>query len=167
MDSIAIGVLVACLEHRGSLEALMRASIVRIVIIFLSGLLMSVALLVRDPFFKETFRYSFEGISTALFIGFAITSANQRPFEVLFLRVARTSFFRLTALASYSIYLVHLPVIYLFWSCWGKTSAISTVAALFSLLAGVLVWRLVEVPSLSLRNRLLARIGSRQVLKNE
>ena len=62
---------------------------------------------------------------------------------------------------SYSIYLWHVPVIFLFRGTWGQTALSFWSSLAASLLVGIAMAKLVEMPALQLRDKIEAAVGSR------
>jgi peptidoglycan/LPS O-acetylase OafA/YrhL len=62
---------------------------------------------------------------------------------------------------SYSIYLWHVPVIFLFRGSWGQTALSFWAALAASILVGVAMAKLVEIPALHLRDKIEASVGAR------
>jgi peptidoglycan/LPS O-acetylase OafA/YrhL len=62
---------------------------------------------------------------------------------------------------SYSIYLWHVPVIFLFRGTWGQTALSFWASLAASILVGIAMAKLVEMPSLRVRDKIEAAVGSR------
>ncbi len=71
----------------------------------LAGLVLVICLVVRDEFFRQTLRYSLQGAALFVLFSFAISS------DGLPARILSSSPARIIALYSYTLYLVHVPVI--------------------------------------------------------
>ena len=109
-----------------------------------------VSLGVRDPWFRDTFRYSLQAASTAIVIlyGFNMAGAADGPVRALFRRITTPGPIQYVGLASYSVFLVHHEVGLGFRELFpGVTGAVGVVALMaVGLSAGLLGYRLVEVP---------------------
>lgn len=103
-----------------------------------------VSLLVRDEFFRETLRYSFQSVAAAAIIlyGFFATGPTGR----LFLAVANLRIVQVIGLASYSIYLVHLEVVNLLDPAVGTLGLLPRTAiySVAGIAAGLAIWFTVE-----------------------
>ena len=105
----------------------------------------------RAPWFRETLRYSLQGIGlTPIFIG-AMREPGFLPFRLLNLRPVRRM-----GVLSYTLYLVHQVVLYSVERWQGRAPALllAALALLVSLLAAELVHRAIERPCARLRRRL-------------
>lgn len=117
----------------------------------LGGALLLASLLVRDDVFRETIRYSIQGIAlTALFIA-AIQAYQRPPFSWLNARPLV-----LIGELSYSIYLVHLTAIFALQQLLPDANklllGLIAFAAAFSLAWCMYHW--IEIPSAKLRKKL-------------
>ena len=116
---------------------------------FVVGLLVLAATLVaRDEWFRETLRYSLQGLAlTPVFIA-AIAFPTAWPFVLL-----NSSVMRWGGLLSYSLYLVHLPIIRLLEPrLHGATLLV--VAFALSVVAAAVIYFAVEKPCARLRRKL-------------
>lgn len=118
------------------------------------------SLVIRDPWFRDTFRFSIQSIATCAVIlyGFAAT---QTTFKHVFDSVVGVRLVQVVGLASYSIYLVHYGMDELVdlgvggWTGAGVASAaVILVKVLVSVLAGVVLYYLIEKPFEKVRARL-------------
>jgi peptidoglycan/LPS O-acetylase OafA/YrhL len=114
------------------------------------GGLMLVSLLFRDPWFRETFRYSLQGIALYPLFVCAVRNPGLPVFRLLNHRLVQR-----VGVLSYSLYLVHHVVIY------GVQRAIrihpvaqAAIAFAISLLLANAIWRWIEQPCARLRKRL-------------
>ncbi|KAA1380473.1 acyltransferase family protein [Aeromicrobium fastidiosum] len=113
------------------------------------------ALIYRDPQFRETFRYTCQGLSAAMVIAYGFLAQNDFVARV-FRAISGWTVLRVIGLASYSIYLVHLIIIiaaksFLVDHIGGQLA--TAVLILVGVGAGVLIWKFVEQPVLRLRQR--------------
>jgi peptidoglycan/LPS O-acetylase OafA/YrhL len=97
---------------------------------------------------------------TAAYLGFGLLLAwaiSKEP-------VTKAGRFMVNAIAaigvySYSIYLWHVPVIFLFRGSWGQTALSFWSALAASLLVGIAMAKLVELPALRLRDKIETAVG--------
>lgn len=106
----------------------------------------------REPTFRETWRYTIQGLAMVPIFAAAIRFPEFLPFQVLNLRLVRR-----IGVLSYSFYLVHLPIIETLrhtvtWSEW-RIAMVSLVA---SLMLSEAMYRAVERPCARLRKKLSA-----------
>jgi peptidoglycan/LPS O-acetylase OafA/YrhL len=150
IDSIGFGVLLAlgCETAEGQAVVGRLAGPVTIV---LAGIGILICLSIRDPFFRQTWRYTFFGMSISAGLAGVLFSEACRPVQVLL----NSTIPRWLGRLSYSIYVWHegvqsfLPMSHL--PTWQRT-LISIVAALS---VAILSYYTVERPFLSLRTNLL------------
>jgi peptidoglycan/LPS O-acetylase OafA/YrhL/glycosyltransferase involved in cell wall biosynthesis len=157
-DSIAIGILAAlAIEGKARLPRT-SAFLGRNIVVLIVVALFALSAVLRFVFYKEVFRFSVESVATALLISFGLLSAGGRLFSAM-MRLARLKIVQVVGLASYSIYLVHLILMKALlphiqaWPVGVRVLLLATVGVC----AGLLVWRFIEVPSLSLRDRIMSR----------
>jgi len=121
-------------------------------VLFPAGLaLLMVTFLYRAPWFRETLRYSLQGIAlTPVFVS-AIRFPRWAPFRIL---NARSVAF--VGVLSYTLYLVHEIVVIApyYWLPSVRSTPIAILAFAISFAVAVIVHRLVEMPSARLRKRL-------------
>jgi peptidoglycan/LPS O-acetylase OafA/YrhL len=119
---------------------------------FLVGgvLLLLISFLVRDPVFRETLRYSLQGLGLFPIFITAIRFPNWGPYRLLQLR-----FVRYVGTISFTLYLVHHVVIGAL-SDYGVTSVpvVLPTALAISLLFATVSWFGIEKPCAGLRRRL-------------
>jgi peptidoglycan/LPS O-acetylase OafA/YrhL len=112
--------------------------------------LMLGSLLFRDPRFRETFRYSLQGIALYPFFICAVRNPELGPFRLLNHPIVR----RIGAL-SYSLYLLHHVVLFGVRRWFLIHPVFQAVIALaISLLLSETIWRVIEKPCARLRKRL-------------
>lgn len=151
-DSLAWGILAALLLRRwqksssapGRIERLSGSGWVLIaaVAIFL------ISLMIRDDWFRQTIRYTLQSVTTCAVIMYGF-SARGGPVATIFARVSNLKFIQIIGLASYSIYLVHLSLVMLLkgnLEAWPLPARVVAFTAL-SIMMGVLIYKLVEVPA--------------------
>lgn len=161
LDGIAWGVLAAVVFHW--LQSLKQADI------RLSRFLASdwtligavslylFSLILRDDWFRDTFRYSVQSLAACAVILYGLLPG-RGPLRRLFYSVSQWRFVSLIGLASYSIYLIHLVIMNFVRD--RLVLALPVKVAVLSVLgvaAGILVYRFVELPihrwSLKLRGK--------------
>lgn len=152
-DAIAIGIGTAALWWTIKLRP--RASSVAASLALPLGAvgIFILSLLVRDDLFRETLRYTFQASAAALLILWGLADTESKLAGLVH-RVSTWRPVRLVGLASYSIYLTHLIVVYgvesLFLQAedWTTSGGLLGVAlrSLLGVAAGLLLWRVVEVP---------------------
>jgi peptidoglycan/LPS O-acetylase OafA/YrhL len=115
-----------------------------------SGGLMVVSLLFRDPKFRETFRYTLQGVALYAFFICAVRNAGLPVFRLLNHRAVQR-----IGVLSYSLYLVHHVVLL------GVQRGIqihpvfqSAIGFAISFLVASAIWRWIEKPCARLRKRL-------------
>ena len=149
LDGIAIGVVAALLFHeisRGRFSALRR--------IFESDWVFAAAvfgylfsLILRDDFFRETFRYSIQATASSAIILWGFLGHSSR--WEFFIRVASWRPIQLVGLASYSIYLCHLSLNRAILTVLGRdepVTALIPVLVVAGVVCGLLVWHFIERP---------------------
>ena len=148
MDSLATGVMIAALcELPAGRSLLLRASRPAFVVGALAAVLL--CLVLRDPWFRETFRYSILNVAVAIIIAAVLFSDRYPPVNNALNAPVLVTVGRL----SYSLYVWHLGIQFLitplglpFWP---------NVAALFvlSFLTAYLSYNFIEAPFMRLRHR--------------
>jgi peptidoglycan/LPS O-acetylase OafA/YrhL len=159
LDAIALGVLSATLYH-GWLRGSTRFESIRR---FLAGdvafasaiALYLFSLIYRDPWFRDTLRFSLQSIAACTVILFGLLAGGS-PGARLMARVSGWPLVRLIGLASYSLYLVHAILIAAIEPAVWKHPEPLRVGAfvVVSMVAGVAVYLVVEVPFERIRARL-------------
>lgn len=113
-------------------------------------LLLLVTFVVRDPAFRESVRYSMQGIGLYPLFFLAVRYPNMAPMRFLNLRPVR-----FIGTLSYSLYLLHQIVIYAVERNVPLPHlAQAALSLVVSVLLAILVWRLIEQPCAKLRGRL-------------
>ena len=159
IDAIAWGVL-AAIAFRSGRPALQR--VVRwcqrdkVVLGAVAAYLFSVVW--RDDFFRETFRYSLQAVSAAAVILYGFGQPRRSGWlRTVFDATSSAQAVRVVGLASYSIYVAHLSLIF---ALEPVTSRMPTALAILlnvvaSVAGGIVVWRQVEKPVLDFRIRVV------------
>jgi len=168
MDGIAIGVLAALLFHlwdqRGTRDAAY-SQVIGSDLAFAGAIIIYVAsLVIRDDWFRDTFRFTFQSIAAAVIILYGMFP-RRGPLKHALFAVSAWKPVAIIGLASYSIYLVHLIVdqfIRGFLAGW-PLLARTSVLVIVGLAAGIAVYYLIEIPVLRWRNhqktrRLVSRV---------
>ena len=102
-DMILFGSLLATVQRYGAVK--IRKMLASYPAVFIAALAIILTFLVRDPFFRETIRYSVQGV--ALLVVFAFLLSDKITFAST---VSEWKPIRLTAEYSYVLYLIHLPI---------------------------------------------------------
>ncbi len=169
LDGIAWGVLAALLVYRATCGD-RRAERVRDWCRSDFGFVVAIAvylvtLVIRDPVFRETARYSLQGIAACVVILYGIQPSGSRLVR-MFQSVSTFPIIRIVGLASYSVYLVHLSLITALVPFTTRLPVPLGRATLMivGVVGGVLVWYLIELPSQAWRRRRIAaaRVDRRQ-----
>jgi peptidoglycan/LPS O-acetylase OafA/YrhL len=114
--------------------------------------LLLVTFLVRDPAFRESVRYTMQGIGLYPLFFIAIRYPN-----LLFCRFLNLRWVRFFGTLSYSLYLIHQVVIHALLANLAAPHVVwALLAFVISLLLALTVWRYVEKPCAKLRSRLSA-----------
>jgi len=154
IDSIAFGCFMACVFNNDNKQSFLKTSVLktRYFLLGLSGILLS--LLIRDLFFRETFRYTLQNISLYLVISNILF--NTTYYFSYIRKFLSTSLLTYIGKLSYSLYLQHwfvLTVVLYFLGLnkisisWQLTFWLGTVfMTLFS-------YYVIERPTLSLRRK--------------
>jgi len=104
-------------------------------------------LVIRDPLFRETLRYTIQGVGLMFVFSFLIQDRG------LSFTVLNNRFMSWMASISYTLYLVHLPMLVAWETLFGRSAAASGLALVSSLALSDLVRRLIEIPALQWRKR--------------
>lgn len=112
--------------------------------------LLAASWLYRDPGFRETFRYTFQGIALFPFFIAAIRFPEWTIFKWL-----NWKWMKFAGLLSYSLYLVHLTVINALGMYWPHATTLQRGASalVLSLLLAYMIYLLIEVPFGNLRRK--------------
>jgi peptidoglycan/LPS O-acetylase OafA/YrhL len=114
------------------------------------GLLLLTSFVVRDPAFRESARYTLQGLGLYPLFFLAISQPALLPMRVLNLRLVR-----FLGTLSYSLYLLHQVMIHLVWGAVTAPNALRAAIALaLSLVISLALWRFIEKPCARLRSRL-------------
>lgn len=154
-DSILYGALLAILAHRGQAGRLFPdRALPRLLILGVSAAVLLFCFLYRDPAFRETFRYSLQGLALMPVFHYAVT----RP-DLLLFRPLNWAPMRLLGFYSYTVYLAHTVVLGLLYA-HGVGPANPLLHALLALaICLAYAWamhRFIEQPVKGLRRRLTA-----------
>ncbi|NKS63588.1 acyltransferase family protein [Rhodococcus hoagii] len=160
LDGIAWGILAACWYHswltRGSPETRVSRIAGKSAFAVVAVLLYVSSLVVRDEFFRETFRYSVQSVAACMLIVYGLMSGTGR-FRQIFDRVCASRVVAVIGIASYSIYLAHLVVALLLDDLLsGLPNALASfIAASVGVGVGIGMYYLIEVPVLKWRTSVL------------
>ena len=119
---------------------------------YLAVLLNLVSLAYRGSVFRDTFRFTMQSVATCIVIVFGLLAGNSRVSSFI-ARLARNRLVRSLGLASYSIYLAHLPVCVVLalglmelgvTGFWGRTLVVVPVASAAVVAASFGFYRLIE-----------------------
>jgi len=155
LDSIALGVLAAVLAdalRTPGVAARTRRWLASNLVVALAVVLLALSALVRASLYQQVLRFSVESVAAALLVLYGVLRTDGRLRGALG-RLAANRAVQVVGLASYSVYLAHLVVMHQVephlagWPAGARTAFL----VLVGVLAGVLVWRLVEVPVLARR----------------
>ena len=151
MDSIAYGVAIAvlCASERGR-DLLVRLA--RPATLFVAGAIVLFCLLYRDPFFRETLRYSLLGIAIAMALVSVLFSDRLGWLQ----RLLNTRLPVYIGKLSYSLYLWHFLMLYLTGPLVDDLPRPALIVLNFALsfLFSAASYHWLEVPFLNLRKRL-------------
>jgi len=161
VDALATGIIIAIAfaKWRTDPRVKSRAVLVSGPWVLVAGMaLFLVSVAVRNDIFQLTFKYTLQQMAIALIIMYGLIPQSGAISRVFF-RIVSLKAFQVVGLASYSIYLAHLPVIYLcrwmfadqggFFDSWVGSATLAAVG----IVVGLLVWRIVEVPIEALKHR--------------
>jgi peptidoglycan/LPS O-acetylase OafA/YrhL len=161
VDGIALGILAAVvfalLRHQ-KVGPRVRAAIGSTYVPVIAAVLYLASLTIRDPWFRETFRYTFQAVAAASVILYGLERQDGRFRRVLG-AVAGARAVQIIGLASYSIYLVHLVAGHALrplthgWPVPLRVVLIATVGVAL----GIAVWQVVERPVEHYKAALMAR----------
>lgn len=106
IDSILYGCLFALTFNPTRLKSEIKLSLKALVFLAASGVLMLLSVLYRDESFRETFRYSVQGIALMPLFFYAVLLSSHPFFSWLNLKIMRV-----IGVYSYCIYLIHFVII--------------------------------------------------------
>lgn len=163
LDGIAWGVLAAVAFHAWSTGHLpcFRIFSHPFTLVAAAGLYLG-AFAFRDGWDEFALRPTFHAVASVLVIVFGLTagkSAINRGMQ----RLSRNRLVETIGLASYSIYLVHHPLVFLMHPLLEQLPqpAETAVDVVVGVLAGILIWRFIEKPVDAFRHRIEARSPQR------
>lgn len=102
IDSILFGCILATLQLKDAWLLKLKQPAVRITAVSLGVVLLLLTLVVRSESFRETFRYSLQGIALMPLFFYSVNNPESFPFKILNLKLIRK-----IGIYSYSIYLSH------------------------------------------------------------
>jgi peptidoglycan/LPS O-acetylase OafA/YrhL len=151
MDALAVGMLAAVAHRAGVVPRALGSPAT----VALAALAYLATLAFRDPLFRDTARYLIQSAATCAVIlwGLQPRAAAATPLT----RLIGARAIQVIGLASYSIYLVHDELIELLHPVLGGAPLPLRAAAVTAIgvAAGIILYRLVELPALALRHRIL------------
>lgn len=166
LDAIAFGVLTAIVFHK-SLNQTPRVGLTTTAVricqrdsaLFFAISIYLLSLLLRDEWFRYTFRFSMQAVATCIVLLYGFGS-NQTVVRRAFDSVIRLRIVQFIGLSSYSIYLVHLIVIRYSLPLIGQVGLGVRVAILTLLgtLSGFAIYLAVERPVQMWRKRVVGRV---------
>ncbi len=158
LDSIAWGILAALAFHHslrrpGRIRSLVQTC-ARDGALVTAFLLYLASLVVRDEWFRETFRFTFQALAACIVILYGFGD-NASFIRVAFNAVTRLRIVQFIGLASYSIYLVHLTAMYYSTRIVSELPTAATIPILIVVgtIPGMLMYLAVEKPVQRLRRR--------------
>ncbi len=151
IDGMALGILTAVLlraatRRQTSWPGTVLEWISRDAAFVLAVGLYLASLLIRDPLFRDTMRYSLQSVASCIIIlwGFGAQAGSLRR-SVTPLLACRPV--QIVGLASYSIYLVHLPLIHAIDAFWAPSRLVGLpVSIVVGVGAGIAIYYLIERP---------------------
>lgn len=167
LDGIAWGVLAAIalrhsLRDAGRIQSLVRFG-TRDSMLFAAVMLYLCSLLVRDDWFRDSLRFTFQAVAACVVIiyGFGTTRSRLRS---VFDWISRVRAVRFIGLASYSIYLIHMVAISYTAQLVDQLPSMPAngVKIAIGVGAGVLVYLCVERPVQRFRFRLTSTVRAQQ-----
>jgi peptidoglycan/LPS O-acetylase OafA/YrhL len=114
--------------------------------------LLLVSLLYRNPVFRETFRYTLQGVGFIPLFTSAVQFHEHWTFRWL-----NSWPLRFLGTLSYSLYLVHLPIIYVLRKCFSNRLLVGVTGLVISIAVAYVFYVAVERPFARLRKRLGSR----------
>ncbi|NUU16851.1 acyltransferase [Cellulomonas humilata] len=161
VDGIACGILAAvvfALLRQQQVGPRLRAAIGSTWVPVAAAVLYLASLTIRDPWFRETFRYTFQAVATAAVILYGLERQDGR-FRQVFGAVVGARPVQIIGLASYSIYLVHLVAGHALRPLtqgWPFPARFVLTASV-GVALGVAVWHFLERPVEAYKAALMAR----------
>ena len=152
IDSILFGCVMAVWGNPALDRPLLKGATAKCVLLLVAAGALAFTFVFRTPGFRETFRYSIQGLALMPIFYLAISEHDWPIFSFL-----NWSWMRLLGLLSYSIYLFHFSLIYLAQKIVGhddKSLATGIIALSLTLSIAYLIHRLVERPLSSVRKKL-------------
>lgn len=151
IDNILFGCIMGVWMNPYMDEVRVRRTSTKVLILVAAALLLTLSFVYRDPAFRETLRYTLQGM--ALFGVFYVVVAND---DWLAFRWLQLRFVRFLGYLSYTLYLSHQIAIYGVQSQWpeGHPVAQGALAFALSFLFSYAMYRVVETPLAALRSRL-------------
>ena len=117
----------------------------------LGGILIIITLVLRDPIFRETWRYTIQGVGLLLVFNYALRTSG------IVSKLLKNKYLRVVADLSYFLYLIHVPI-YLAASYLPLPRIVQYVASIFfAFLLAAIVRQFVEQPLLRWRKSYEAR----------
>lgn len=168
IEAIALGVLTAILVHtwvkRGSPVGAHYVRVFGHDAAFIGAILLYiVSLLIRDEWFRGTFRFSFQAIAACVIIMYGLFP-NLTKLKRLFIAATVWKPVAIIGVASYSIYLVHLSLdaaMRPFVAGWPLGARVALLVVVGTV-AGIVIYYLIEVP---VHNWRVRRTKAKQKLK--
>lgn len=161
MDAIAFGVLLAIWLDRVTTHQSRRvlAALGNNGIALAAGVVFVLSLVIRDEYFRDTARYTLQAAAAVAFIAWGF-GVNRGRIRALLDRTLGFPFVQFIGLASYSIYLAHLPVMLLVapYVEWLPDPARIAVLVALGTIIGCVSYRFIEIP---IHRRVKARGAAR------
>lgn len=152
-DSILYGCLLALMNWKGVSERLFPKSMTGMLLVLAAaGAVILFTLVFRDPVFRSTIRYSFQGIALLVVFYYAVSCPN-----LIFFKPLNWGWVRRLGLYSYTVYLVHHVIIEtLIYQGVPERNVpvILGVSLLISVIYADLLLRFIEAPVKRIRERL-------------
>lgn len=157
IDGIAFGILTAVAYHlwqeRGARPNHIASFLGRDWTLVVATIFYVASLVIRDESFRDTFRFTLQSMAACTVIIYGLMPGNG-PIRKLFHLVSGWGVVQLLGLASYSIYLVHLSITNAIHSLFRLPLILDvTLISLSAVLTGIALYKFVEVPIHSARNR--------------
>lgn len=145
IDSILFGCVLACWNNPATGDRPRIRGQIGFAV--LGAILILATLVIRDELFRETLRYSIQGVGLFLIFNFALRDTG------LVARALSSLPLKIVADLSYFLYLIHLPMLIFMSHFAGSVSARYAAAITLSFLFAALVRQYVELPLLRWRKR--------------